>query len=150
MCDNDKLPLDPNLDAFNSLWAEYSYRHEHVWNNLYKLLAAALVLSIAPYLQVTFPGELKWSLLVPPVMSIILLGFSWPRISRELEILSSIRKKYREWQKKLFKIDVAADEARKNFSDHVNFFYSTIWIVAVANLGVSFWWIRLMPETCIS
>lgn len=150
MCDKDKLSLAPNLEAFNSLWAEYSYRHEHVWNNLYKLLAAALALSIVPYLQIAIPDDLKWSLLVPPALSIILLGISWLRISRELEILDSIRDKYREWQIKLFEIDVAAAETRTNFSNHVKCFYNMIWAVAIANLGVSIWWICRMPETSIS
>ena len=101
---NETTDSQLGLSEFNTLWNEYSYRHEHVWTWLHKLLIAALALSIAPYLKVQMPDSLKWFLMMPPLLSIILLLLAWFRVWREMQILKHIRCAYRESQRRLFNI----------------------------------------------
>ena len=134
---------EPCLQGLNILWAEYSYRHEHFWNNMYKLLVAALALAVVPYLKLEMPGNLKWFLLIPPILSVLLLVLSYPRVTREFDLLKEVKAKYRDWQTQLYGIS----HGKGSFAEHVRNFWIILVLVSAGNLWVSLAWISKISNT---
>jgi hypothetical protein len=73
---NDANLSDIPVQKAQVLWNEYKYRHDLVWRVLFQVTAAAVILSVAPYLA---PPEvvyyLRLWLLAAPVLAFVLVVF---------------------------------------------------------------------------
>jgi hypothetical protein len=91
---------DPQaLQVGEYLWEEYRYRHDLVWQLVFRVTAVATALLIAPFLIDKSVVEVlgNWLLCLPLVaILVILTGFYV--LLRELEPLKKIRNAYREIQ----------------------------------------------------
>jgi hypothetical protein len=92
-----------NLKRAEYLWNEYQYRHDLIWNPVFRLTIAVVLLGIIPYTQSQLiPGlEGFWLmilLLAPPILGVVLAYIGFFRIGHELEHLEYIRRYYRPLQ----------------------------------------------------
>jgi hypothetical protein len=110
----------------NLLWDEYKYRHQHVWNTVFKLTAAVVLVSIVPYTNREVACVLGWLAVAPPAVASGLALFGQVRMKHELAILMTIRTEHRRLQRL---IDATCD----SFSKHVNGFLTLLSIAAVSN-----------------
>jgi len=110
----------------NRLWDEYKYRHQHVWNTIFKLTASVVLVSMVPYTNRETACVLGWAAVVPPVVATGLAFFGYKRMKREVEILTTIRTAHRH-QQGLIKSGVSS------FDTHVDRFLQLLILAAAAN-----------------
>ena len=97
--------VDPRVEKAKLLWDEYKHRHDLVWKLIFQITAAAVVLSVVPYLApepiVRYIGR---GVLIAPALASILVLFSMAVVYNELILLGKIRTAHRRLQKNLFGI----------------------------------------------
>lgn len=124
------------------LWDEYKYRHDHVWQTVFRLTAAAVIMSVLPYLHREIVIELGYWVIGPPVLSIVLLVFGFVRVSEELALFDLIKATHREWQNERYQFfpDSAQNAAAaKGFNIHVKLYLGLLLGLTVVNAGVLMW-----------
>lgn len=67
-----KYCLDEKLRRAEHLWNEYQYRHDLVWNLVFRLTAAVVVLAIIPYTQKEVMDEIGPWILAPSILGVVL------------------------------------------------------------------------------
>jgi hypothetical protein len=94
----DELSDDDFIETLQYLWGEYEYRHNLIWNLIFRFTGAIVLLSIIPYIQVALVEMLNLLLLIPPFLGFVLAVFSLPFMWNELKIFGRIKKRYRLYQ----------------------------------------------------
>jgi hypothetical protein len=108
----DLSPRDQdNLKRAEYLWNEFQYRHDLIWNLVFRLTIAVVLLGIIPYTQSQLitrlrelswwilPSEvLSWWILAPPILGVVLAVIGFRRIRNELKHLAYIWDHYRPLQ----------------------------------------------------
>ena len=123
-------------------WAEYEYRHEHIWKNVYKLTFSIGLLSVLPYLHRDVACVLEIWIIWAPGLAVSLGVFAVFRGWRELRGLKEIRILYREIQgtdKKL---------GKGWFTSHMMFYLCALLIAASVNAYVVY--IKWIPATKVT
>jgi hypothetical protein len=87
--------LDGRLRRAEHLWNEYQYRHDLVWNLVFRLTAAVVVLAIIPYTQQEIMNKIGIWILAPSILGVVLAIVGLIRVDRELRQLNHIRNLYR-------------------------------------------------------
>jgi hypothetical protein len=93
-----------NLSRAEYLWNEFQYRHDLIWNLVFRLTIAVVLLGIIPYTQsdlIEMLGELSWWILAPPLLGAVLASIGFKRIRHELKHLNYIWCHYRALQDRL-------------------------------------------------
>jgi L-rhamnose mutarotase len=130
-----------DIEKLRSLWEEYKYRHDLVWRVIFQLTAAIVILSVIPYVNPDIVKIMKWGILGVPLLSIALIVFSFLLINNEMDLFQEIKDEYRRQQKALFP-DIKHRVGCFNFRDLVTFFFTSIFLLSLANLIViGFVWI---------
>jgi len=80
------------------LWDEYKYRHQHIWNTVFKLTTAVVVISIVPYVQPAIACVLDWRILLLPAVAIALCVLGIVRMGREMRVFEDTKDAYRAQQ----------------------------------------------------
>jgi hypothetical protein len=93
---------EEKLGRAEHLWNEYQHRHNLVWNLVFRLTVAVVVLAIIPYTQVAVMKRIGAGILAPPILGFVLALVGFIRVLRELEQLDHIRVLYRRLQDSLF------------------------------------------------
>jgi hypothetical protein len=134
--------LNGKLRRADHLWNEYQYRHDLVWNLVFRLTAAVVVLSIIPYTQETVVSKIHGWILAPPILGVGLAVFGLLRVDRELRQLNHVRNLYRPLQDSLFY------DFHKGKTSWFGAFVRTYIIVLImlAALNILFIWGCWMPE----
>lgn len=94
------------------LWDEYKYRHTHVWNTVFKLTAAVVLISIIPYTKTSVACVLGRGIYIFPSTAVAVGIFGLARLYREFKTFDRIKIEYRKEQglvnpqKSSFKRDV--------------------------------------------
>jgi hypothetical protein len=136
--------LDGKLRRAEHLWNEYQYRHDLVWNLVFRLTAAVVVLAIIPYTQETVMNEIGIWILAPPILGVGLAIFGWLRVHHELILLNHIRNLYRPLQDSLF-YDFHGDK-KSWFGAYVRAYLGFLIVLALINiLFISTCWIPEAP-----
>jgi hypothetical protein len=126
-----------NLKRAEYLWNEYQYRHDLIWNLVFRLTIAIVVLGIIPYTQsdlITRLGVLWWWILAPPILGAVLAGIGYNRIRRELKHLDYIADHYRPLQDYL----VGCFPAKRDFPRDIKIYTGTLAAGAVVNILLVF------------
>jgi hypothetical protein len=130
----DLSPRDQeNLKRAEYLWNEYQYRHDLIWNLVFRLTIAIVLLGIIPYTQsdlITRLGVLWWWILAPPILGAVLAGIGFRRIRRELEHLDYIADHYRPLQDHL----VGRFPPHRDFPRDIKFYTGTLAALAGGNI----------------
>jgi hypothetical protein len=135
---------DPKkLSMAEHLWNEYQHRHNLIWNLVFRLTAAVVLLAVIPYTQKNVMDTIGAWILVPPILGVGLGTLVLLRVWQELDLLDHIRKLYRPLQDSLF---VEFHKTRKSripitFSRSVRFYLGALTGLAVINVLVvgRFW-----------
>ncbi len=121
------------------LWNEYQHRHNLVWNLVFRLTTAVVALAVIPYTQDEVTQKLKWWILAPPILGVVLGLFGFLRLWRELRHLDRIRYLYRLTQDKLF---FGSPRGKSKFTMFVLLYIVFLIALAVINvLLIAFCWI---------
>jgi hypothetical protein len=81
------------------LWDEYRYRHDLVWQLVFRVTAVATALLIAPFLaSASLRAVLRGWLLFLPGLAILVILIGYYVLACELGLLKKIREAYREGQ----------------------------------------------------
>ena len=141
---------------------EYQYRHDLVWRVIFQVTAAAVILSVAPYLAPEkLVSSLKVWLLAVPVLAVVLVGFSMVVVNNEQKILKKIRSAHRCLQTDLFKqyglswqkqqkpeegqdqekLDKRQATSQSSFIQYANFYLGALAALSAVNIVVCTFWI---------
>jgi hypothetical protein len=127
-----------NLKRAEYLWNEFQYRHDLIWNLVFRLTIAVVLLGIIPYTQsdlITRLGVLWWWILAPPILGAVLALIGFNRIQHELKHLDHIWDHYRPLQGHL--IDCLPAKG-KDFPRDIKIYTGTLAAVAVVNILLVF------------
>jgi hypothetical protein len=95
-----------NLTRAEYLWNEFQYRHDLIWNLVFRLTIAVVLLGIILYTQSDLIKMLglffSWGILIPPFLGAVLAWIGFRRIRSELNQLEYIWRLYRPLQDNLF------------------------------------------------
>jgi hypothetical protein len=143
----DKVGLSDKLGLAGHLWNEYQYRHDLVWNLVFRLTTAVVVLAIIPYTQVAVIDRIGWWILAPPFLGGVLAAVGSIRVDRELRQLDHIRDLYRAIQDSLFYTYHGGKQS--TFSKHVRIYLIVIALFAMFNIPLVIylmasgkWWVE--------
>jgi hypothetical protein len=132
--------LDGKFRRAEHLWNEYQYRHDLVWNLVFRLTAAVVVLAIIPYTQETVMHEIGRWILAPSMLGVMLAIVGFFRVDSELRLLNHIRNLYRPLQDSLF-YDFHRDK-KSWFGAYVRTYIGVLVVLASINiLFISNCWI---------
>jgi hypothetical protein len=143
--EKDLSPKDQdNLKRAEYLWNEFQYRHDLIWNLVFRLTIAVVLLGIIPYTQsqiITRLRELSWWILpsgvlslwilAPPILGVVLALIGFRRIRRELKHLDYIWDHYRPLQGHLLDCFPAKGT---DFPRDIKIYTGTLAAVAVVNI----------------
>lgn len=73
---NDERDFLTKDEAMSLLWEWRKYRNEVFWSSMYRLGAASVLLTIAPYLLPNLIGKLGFAVLVFPILAALLSIFA--------------------------------------------------------------------------
>jgi hypothetical protein len=122
-----------NLKRAEYLWNEFQYRHDLIWNLVFRLTIAVVLLSIIPYTQsqlITRLEEFSWWILAPPMLGAVLACIGFNRIGHELKHLKYIWEHYRPLQDHL----IDCFPAESTFPRYIRIYTGTLAAVAVVNI----------------
>lgn len=84
------------------LWKEYQYRHDLIWQRVFRFTTAVVLLSIIPYIQTDIARRLGLWIVLVPVLATALACFGIVVMLNELELFGKIKNEYRKLQNILF------------------------------------------------
>jgi hypothetical protein len=82
-------------------WTEFKYRHDLIWQRIFRLTAAVVLISIIPYAQPIVAKLLGNWILVAPILATALAGFAYFVMQHELKLFERIATEYMWQQNKL-------------------------------------------------
>ena len=108
------------------LWDEYKYRHQHIWNTVFKLTGAVVLVSIVPYTNREVVCVSNWFAVAPLAVAIGLALLGLARMTREVDILMEVRAEHRRQQG-------LVPAAASSFGRHVDRFLGLLLFATVVN-----------------
>lgn len=126
------LPSKERLPLAEHLWNEYQHRHNLVWDLVFRLTAAVVLLSIVPYTQLEVTGWLGLWILAPPILGVASALFGFRRIWHELTMLDHVRQLYWGLQNSLFY--TFYDQDKNTFGWYVRIYIGFLVALAVINI----------------
>jgi hypothetical protein len=85
------------LQLTQHFWTEFKYRHDLIWQRLFRLTAAVVLISIIPYAQPIVAKLLGIWILLAPLLATALVGFAFIVMQHELNLFERIATEYM-WQ----------------------------------------------------
>lgn len=122
------------MDSRELIWDEYKYSYQLVWDTVFKLTGAVVLVSIVPYTNREVACVLGWLAVAPPAVASGLALFGHVCIKREVETWALIRAEHRKTQN-------LNQSKTETFSKHVNWFLSLLVVAAISNaiIVLSIW-----------
>lgn len=123
------------IDAYNSLWNEYKYRHELIWKFLFQSIGAAIVVSVATYTQSSIVNKLDpWFYPVFLLIPFWILLYSALSMERELKLFEKIKVKYRSYQTRYFNIEHNVRKLFFDFNRRVKYVYRILILLSLIHI----------------
>lgn len=127
------------------LWKEYKYRHDLIWQRIFRFTTAIVLISIIPYIQESIARILGIWILIAPLLASILAIFVLVVINNELKLFNKIKTQYRRRQNKLLDDDLQHDLNEKSgFGRFVLVYHSSLVVLSVANGFIT--WLIWLPK----
>ncbi len=133
------------LEQCKYLWDEYKYRHDLIWQRIFRFTTAVVLISIIPYVQQDIAHRLGNWILIAPLLASILAGFVLLVMWNELELFGKIKHAYRRQQNKLLDDDLKHDLDKKSYFDRFVLFYlGSLVVLSFANGLIA--WLIWIPK----
>jgi len=121
------------------LWEEYKYRHDLIWQRIFRFTTAVVLLSIIPYVQRDVARMLGAWILIAPALATILAIFVLVVMRNELKLFGNIKTAYRREQNKLLDKDLRHDlDKKSHFNQQVLFYLGVLSVLSLGNGLVTF------------
>ncbi|MFD1006962.1 MULTISPECIES: hypothetical protein [Oceanisphaera] len=122
-------PYDPHV----LLWDEYKYRHDHIWQKLFQITIAVVLLGAVPYLKPEITQVLQSWILIAPLLGSMLALITLVLMHFELTLFTKIANAHRAHQEELGLIE----HSRHNYFRYLVITYvSFLLLVSLANVAV--------------
>jgi hypothetical protein len=126
------------LQKCQYLWDEYKYRHDLIWQRIFRFTTAVVLISIIPYVQQQIASLLDIGILIAPVLATLLAVFVRIVIRNELEVFRRIKTAYRRQQNKLLDDDLKHDrDENGRFEWLVLLYLAILGVLSVVNVGIA-------------
>jgi hypothetical protein len=125
MEDMEKCTPSP-LEKCKYLWEEYKYRHDLIWQRIFRFTTAVVLISLIPYAQQDIARLLDIGILIAPVLATLLAGFVLIVMWNELELFGKIKTAYRREQNELLEEDLKHDLDEKSLFAYLVMVYLAI------------------------
>ena len=115
-------------------WEEYKYRHDHIWQRIFTLTTAIVLISIIPYIQQDVVRLLRNWILIAPILAFLLASFVFLVMDNELELFGRIKKAYRRQQNRHLDNDLKHQlDGKSSFEMFVKAFFGILLALTVIN-----------------
>ncbi|OYD24620.1 hypothetical protein [Oceanimonas baumannii] len=122
-------PPDPHM----LLWDEYKYRHDHIWQKLFQITIAVVLLGAVPYLKPEITQVLKGWILIAPLLGTVLSLISLVLMHFELTLFGKIARAHRSHQEE----QGLVQHSRHHYFRYLVMTYvSFLLLVSIANIAV--------------
>ncbi|NLJ91975.1 MAG: hypothetical protein GX324_02800, partial [Aeromonadales bacterium] len=92
---------DHPYDPYVLLWDEYKYRHDHIWQKLFQITIAVVLLGAVPYLKPEITQVLQSWILIAPLLGSMLALITLVVMHFELTLFAKIASAHRSHQEEL-------------------------------------------------
>ena len=131
------------LQQCQYLWEEYKYRHDLIWQRIFRFTSAVVLISIIPYVQKDLARQLDIGILIAPLLATLLAWFVWMVMRNELKLFGKIKTAYWRQQNKLLDDDLKHDLDEKSvFASLVLWYLGILLVLSFANV-LTAWFIWL-------
>jgi hypothetical protein len=131
------------LEQCQYLWGEFKYRHDLIWQRIFRFTAAIVLISIIPYVQQDIARKLGIGILIAPVLATLMAVFIWIVMRNELKLFEKITTAYWRQQNKLLDHDLKHDlQAKRPFDRLVLLYFGSLIVLSFVN-GLIAWLIWL-------
>ncbi len=135
---NSKRRDNNELETCKYLWEEFKYRHDLIWQRIFLLTTAVVILSIIPYVQRDIAVLLRYWIILAPILAVGLTIFSFVVFENELELFDRISKAYWRAQNHLLPRDLRHDPNKKApFPRFVKAYIVFLGLLSIVNLGIT-------------
>ncbi len=115
------------------LWDEYKYRHDHIWQKLFQITIAVVLLGAVPYLKPEITQVLKGWILIAPLLGTVLSLITLVLMHFELTLFAKIASAHRSSQERQGLIK----HSQHNYFRYLVMTYvSFLVLVSIANVAV--------------
>ncbi|MFP2770119.1 hypothetical protein [Oceanisphaera sp. KMM 10153] len=115
------------------LWDEYKYRHDHIWQKLFQITIAVVLLGAVPYLKPEITQVLKGWILIAPLLGTVLSLITLVLMHFELMLFAKIASAHRSHQERQGLIK----HSRHNYFRYLVMTYvGFLLLVSIANVAV--------------
>ena len=125
-------PYDPHV----LLWDEYKYRHDHIWQKLFQITIAVVVLGAVPYLKPEISKVLGSWILIAPLLGSMLTLITLVLMHFELALFAKIATAHRLHQEQQ---GLLSHSQHNYFRYMVLLYVSCLLLVSMANVLVIRW-----------
>lgn len=131
------------LKERHHLWEEYEYRHDLIWQRIFRFTTAVVLISIIAYVQQDIVRLLGNWILIAPLLASVLAGFVLLVMWNELELFGRIKEAYRRQQNELLDDDLKHElNEKSNFRLLVLIYLASLVLLSVINGFIVFYiWI---------
>lgn len=137
------------LQLAQHFWTEFKYRHDLMWQRIFRLTVAVVLISIIPYAQPIVAKLIGYWILIAPLLATALAGFAFSVIRHEPKLFERIASEYMWHQNKLFATEPKHDiDAPHPFGVFVRVYLIFLTLLSLAN-GLITWivWIPALART---
>lgn len=115
------------------LWDEYKYRHDHIWQKLFQITIAVVLLGAVPYLKPEITQVLQSWILIAPLLGSMLALITLVLMHVELTLFAKIAAAHRSRQEEAGLVK----HSRNNYFRYLVLTYvSFLLLVSLANIAV--------------
>lgn len=123
-------------DPYVLLWDEYKYRHDHIWQKLFQITIAVVVLGAVPYLKPEIAQVLGSWILIAPSLGCMLTLITLVLMHFELTLFAKIVAAHRQHQEQ----QGLLNHSKRNYFRYMVMVYvSFLLLVSLANVLVIRW-----------
>lgn len=137
--DENKVKLA--LQVSQHFWTEFQYRHDLIWQRIFRFTAAVVLISIIPYAQPIVAKLLGYWILLAPLLAAFFGVFTFFVIRHELKLFERIATEYMWKQNKLLATEPKHDiGAKRRFGDFVQSYLIILTLLSFIN-GLIIWFV---------
>jgi hypothetical protein len=137
------------LERCKFLWDEYKYRHDLIWQRVFRFTTAIVLISVIPYVQEDIARIFGPWIITAPLLASLLALFVLPVMCYELCLFNKIKKEYEEQQNRYLGKKLKDPGKVSLFEWFVMVYFVLLLALSIVNSGIALlvWIPRLLDRT---